>query len=124
MPDTRSENPGGFLISIEKFFLVLIENKKNIVKKIRRFGIREDNNNQDDDKKKNTGLCFFQLCTLSKQYTRSSHNANSLSVKFNKCEVWKNPSNIHFVQIYSTSEIEKNYVLSKTSLDAEFALSE
>ena len=40
------------------------------------------------------------------------------------CEVWKTPSNIHLVLIYSTSANKKSCVLSKNSLSAKFALSE
>ena len=39
-------------------------------------------------------------------------------------ELWKTPSNIYLVCIYSTSASEKNYVPSKNSLNANFALSE
>ena len=38
-------------------------------------------------------------------------------------ELWKTPSNIYLVCIYSTSASEKNYVLSKNSISVKFATS-
>ena len=45
-------------------------------------------------------------------YTRSSFNANSLSVKFHQYEFWKKSKNIHLVRIYSTSANFTYYSLS------------
>ena len=53
--------------------------------------------------------------------TWSPHNANSLSTS---ARFGKKSSNIHLVQIYSTSVNLTSCVFSKNSIDTNFALSE